>query len=45
MIKQLAKMAGISVNQFMSQSIDTLYEEHWKPGVEVIGAEASQARA
>lgn len=36
MIKQLAKMAGISVNQFMSQSIDTLYEEHWKPVVEVL---------
>ena len=36
MIKQLAKMSGISVNQFMSQSIDQLYEEHWKPVVEAL---------
>ena len=35
-IKQLAKMTGVSVNQFMSQSIETLYEEHWKPVVEVL---------
>ena len=36
MIKQLAKMSGISVNQFMSQAIDQLYEEHWKPVVEAL---------
>ena len=36
MIKQLAKMSGISVNQFMSQSVDQLYEEHWKPVVEAL---------
>ena len=35
-IKQLAKMTGISVNQFMSQAIDILYEERWKPVVEVL---------
>ena len=35
-IKQLAKRTGVSVNQFMSQSIETLYEEHWKPVVEVL---------
>ena len=29
-------MTGVSVNQFMSQSIETLYEEHWKPVVEVL---------
>ena len=36
MIKQLAKMSGTSVNQFMSQAIDQMYEEHWKPVVEVL---------
>ncbi|WP_029542032.1 hypothetical protein [Selenomonas sp. AB3002] len=36
MIKQLAKMSGISVNQFMSQAVDQLYEEHWKPVVEAL---------
>lgn len=36
MVKQLAKMTGISVNQFMSQAIDRLYEEHWKPFVELL---------
>lgn len=36
MIKQLAKMSGISVNQFMSQAIDQMYEEHWKPVVEAL---------
>jgi len=30
MIKALAKYSGISVNQFMSSAIDTLYEEKWK---------------
>ncbi len=35
-IKQLAKMTGVSVNQFMSQAIDILYEERWKPVVEVL---------
>ena len=36
MVKQLAKMSGISVNQFMSQAIDILYEERWKPVVELL---------
>jgi uncharacterized protein (DUF1778 family) len=36
MIKQLAKMSGTSVNQFMSQAVDQLYEEHWKPVVEAL---------
>lgn len=36
MIKQLAKMSGISVNQFMSQAVDQMYEEHWKPVVEAL---------
>lgn len=36
MIKQLAKMSGVSVNQFMSQAVDQLYEEHWKPVVEAL---------
>ena len=29
-------MTGVSVNQFMSQAIDILYEERWKPVVEVL---------
>lgn len=36
MVKQLAKMSGISVNQFMSKAIDILYEERWKPVVELL---------
>ncbi|MBQ7554332.1 MAG: hypothetical protein IJT46_08285 [Bacteroidaceae bacterium] len=36
MIKQLAKMSGTSVNQFMSQAVDQLYEEHWKLVVEAL---------
>lgn len=36
MIKSLAKMTGVSVNQFMIQAVDTMYEEHWKPVVEIL---------
>ena len=34
MIKQLAKMSGVSVNQFMSHAVDRMYEEKWKPVVD-----------
>lgn len=36
MIKQLAKISGLSVNQFMSQTVDQLYEDRWKPVVEAL---------
>ena len=34
MIKQLAKISGVSVNQFMSHAVDRMYKEKWKPVVD-----------
>jgi len=36
MIKALAKYSGLSVNQFMSSAIETLYTEKWKDSYAVI---------
>ena len=40
MVKMLAKHLGISINQFMSQTIDNMYEREWKDTV----AEIADAR-